>query len=115
MRLLKVLFVFLVLLLLFIAAWQNIPPILEKDITFRLDLYWWHWESRPIPIYLIVPLCFLAGVVLMGLFDLASMVRLRHKVRTLEKELKACSPMSSYSFSEDSAERGSAQLEEKTS
>ncbi len=92
MRFLKVLVSFLVLLLLFIAAWQNIPPILEKDITFQLDLYWWSWQSRPIPIYLIIPLCFLAGMVLMGLFDLGNILRLRHKVRSLEKELRLYGP-----------------------
>jgi|GEM_PF-3095305 uncharacterized integral membrane protein len=92
MRFLKFLLSFLVLLLIFIAAWQNIPPILEKDITFQLDLYWWRWESRPIPIYLIIPLCFLAGVVLMGLIDLGNILRLRHKVRSLEKELRMYGP-----------------------
>ena len=114
MRFLKVLFIFLVLLLLFIAAWQNIPPILEKDITFRLDLYWWEWASRPIPIYLIVPLCFLAGVVLMGLFDLANTLRLRRKVRTLEKELRNYGPISSYTSSESAEEPVSGRLEGKT-
>jgi len=114
MRFLKILFGFLVLLVFFIAAWQNIPPILEKDIGFRLNLYWWQWESRPVPFYLIVPLCFLVGVALMGLLDLATILRLRHKVRTLEKELRMFSPTGSYSDAEDADELGSSQLEQKS-
>ena len=92
MRFLKVLFGFLILLLLFIAAWQNIPPILEHSITFRLNLYWIQWESRPIPIYLIIPLCFVAGILLMGLVDIFTIFRLRRKVRGLEKELDRLRP-----------------------
>ncbi len=92
MRFLKLLVTILVLLLLFIAAWQNIPPILEKDITLQLDLYWWSWQSKPIPIYLIIPLCFFAGMLLTGLVNFGTIFRLRHKVRALEKELRTYGP-----------------------
>ena len=87
MRFFKVLILFLLFLFLFIAAWQNIPPILEHSITFRLNLYWASWESKPIPIYLIIPLCFFSGLVIMGLVDLGTILRLRREVRRLNKAL----------------------------
>lgn len=92
MRFLKVLSVLVIVLVLFIAAWQNIPPILEKSITFRLDLYWVRWESAPIPIYLITPLCFFAGLILMGIVDIGTIFKLRRRVKKLEKQLAAISP-----------------------
>ncbi|MEW6442496.1 MAG: LapA family protein [bacterium] len=113
MRLIKVLVVILVLLVLFIVLWQNVPPILEKDIAFRLNLYWWSWESKPIPVYLIVPLSFLAGVLLMGLFDLATILRLRHRVRALDKELRSYAPAGTYTSELPPVSDTAAPLEEK--
>lgn len=92
MRLFKVLFGSLVFIVLFVAVWQNIPSILDKDITFRLDLYWVRWESAPIPIYLITPLCFLAGLVVMGIVDVGTIFKLRRRVKRLERQLAMVSP-----------------------
>ena len=92
MRMVKVIFLLFVFLILFIAVWQNIPSVLEKDIVFRLDLYWVRWESAPIPFYLITPLCFFAGIAIMGLFDIGTIFRLRRRVKRLEKELALVSP-----------------------
>ncbi len=98
MRFLKILFGSLLFIIVFVALWQNIPSILDKDITFRLDLYWIRWESTPIPIYLITPLCFLAGLVLMGLVDVGTIFRLRRKVKKLERQLALVSPPSTGSL-----------------
>ena len=54
MKGLKILLILLVLVILMVAAWQNIPPILEKSITFQLDLHWAKWQTEPIPLYLII-------------------------------------------------------------
>lgn len=100
MRFLKLLLACLVFLFLFIALWQNIPSILEKDIIFRLNLYWVQWESAPIPIYLITPLCFFAGLALMGIVDIGTIFRLRRRVKRLEKELTSVYPPEKRSVSE---------------
>jgi len=97
MRLFKVLFGSLIFIVLFVAVWQNIPSILDKDITFRLDLYWVRWESAPIPIYLITPLCFLAGLVVMGIVDVGTIFKLRRRVKRLERQLALVSPPGSTS------------------
>ena len=89
MKGIKFLLALLVLLVLLVAAWQNIPPILEKDITFRLNLHWIGWETKPIPLYLMMPIAFAAGFGLMWILDLSSRMRLRRRVRVLEKEVRA--------------------------
>jgi hypothetical protein len=85
--------------ILLIAAWQNIPPILEKSITFQLDLHWAKWQTDPIPLYLIIPVCFLAGFGLMWIMDLSSRMRLRRQIRTLEKELSGLRAQTGYDSS----------------
>lgn len=88
MKGLKIILVLIALSILFAAAWQNIPPILEKSITFQLDLYMVKWQTEPIPLWLIMPGCFLVGFALMWLIDLSTRMRLRRRVRVLEKELR---------------------------
>jgi hypothetical protein len=82
-----------------VAAWQNIPPILEKSLTFQLDLHWAKWQTAPIPLYLIIPICFLAGFGLMWIIDLSSRMRLRRQVRVLEKELRGLRAQTGYDSS----------------
>ena len=99
MKGLKVIFALLALLILLVAAWQNIPPILEKSITFRLDLHWVAWETEPIPLYLIIPVCFVAGFGLMWILDLTARMGLRRQVRALEKELGGLRAQTGYDSS----------------
>ena len=89
MKGLKLIFTLLALLILLVAAWQNIPPILEKNVTLRLDLYWVKWQTNPIPLYLIIPTCFVVGFGLMWMIDLSTRMRLRRQVRLLEKEVRS--------------------------
>ena len=89
MKGLKLIFTLLALLILLVAAWQNIPPILEKNVTLRLDLYWVKWQTNPIPLYLIIPTCFVVGFGLMWMIDLSTRMRLRRQVRILEKEVRS--------------------------
>jgi uncharacterized integral membrane protein len=91
MRFIKVFFICLVFLVGFIAAWQNIPPILEQSITLRFDLHWLgdtlQWTTKPIPICLIIPLSFFAGLAFIGIVDIGTILRLRRRVKRLEKQL----------------------------
>ncbi len=89
MKGIKLILTLLVLLILLVAAWQNIPPILEKDVTLRLNLYWVSWQTDPIPLYLIIPVCFVVGFGLMWILDLSTRMRLRRQVRILEKEVRS--------------------------
>jgi uncharacterized membrane protein YciS (DUF1049 family) len=95
----KILLILLVLVIIMVAAWQNIPPILEKSITFQLDLHWAKWQTEPIPLYLIIPVCFLAGFGLMWIIDLSTRMRQRRKVRALEKELRGLRAQTGYDSS----------------
>lgn len=96
MKGLKVIFALLAMLIVLVAAWQNIPPILENSITLRLNLHWIQWETDPIPLYLIVPICFLAGFGLMWILDFSTRMRLRREVRKLEKELRGLRVQTGY-------------------
>jgi hypothetical protein len=96
MKGLKLILILIALSIFFAAAWQNIPPILEKSITFQLDLYWAKWQTDPIPLWLIMPVCFLVGFGLMWLIDLSARMRLRKQVRVLEKELRALRAQTGY-------------------
>jgi len=113
MKGLKILLILFALVILLVAAWQNIPPILEKSITFQLDLHWAKWQTEPIPLYLIIPVCFLAGFGLMWIMDLSSRMRMRRQVRTLEKELSGLRAQTGYDSSTSLESYADEPLEEE--
>ena len=113
MKGLKILLILFALVILLVAAWQNIPPILEKSITFQLDLHWAKWQTEPIPLYLIIPVCFLAGFGLMWLIDLSTRMRQRRKVRALEKELRGLRAQTGYDSSTSLESYSDESLEEE--
>ena len=80
----------IVLLILLSMAWQNIPPLIETDISLGYEV--WKlgaWRSEPIPLYAVIMISFLVGLCLMWLLDLSTRMGLRKRVRILEKELTA--------------------------
>ena len=87
----------IVLLILLSMAWQNIPPLIETNISLGYEV--WKlgaWRSEPIPLYAVITLSFLAGLCLMWLLDLSTRMGLRKRVRTLEKELAALRAQTGY-------------------
>jgi uncharacterized integral membrane protein len=97
MKGLKLTFWTIVLLILLSMAWQNIPPLLDTDITLGYEI--WRlgaWQSAPIPLYAVIIICFLAGLFLMWVLDLSTRLRLRRQVRALEKELAGLRAQTGY-------------------
>jgi uncharacterized integral membrane protein len=93
---------FLLISVAVIAAYQNITPITGKTITLRLDLHVASWESAPIPLGFLIVGGFLAGLALTAVRFFVSELRLRGRVRRLEKELAVYRPAVSESFSSES-------------
>jgi hypothetical protein len=97
MKGLKLALWFVVLLVLLSMAWQNIPPLIETDITLGYEI--WNlgaWRTGPIPLYAVIIISFLAGLCLMWLLDLSTRMGLRRRVRSLEKELAALRAQTGY-------------------
>ena len=113
MKGLKILVILFALVIFLVAAWQNIPPVLDKSITLQLDLHWVKWQTEPIPLYLIIPVCFVAGFGLMWIMDLSSRMRLRRQVRTLEKELRGLRTQTGYDSSTSLESYSDERLEEE--
>lgn len=87
----------IVLLVLLSMAWQNIPPLIETDISLGYEI--WKvgaWRSGPIPLYAVIVISFLAGLCLMWVIDLSTRMGLRKRVRMLEKELNALRAQTGY-------------------
>ncbi len=87
----------IVLLILLSMAWQNIPPLIETDISLGYEV--WKlgaWRTQPIPLYAVIVISFLVGLCLMWLLDLSTRMGLRKQVRTLGKELTALRAKTGY-------------------
>jgi uncharacterized integral membrane protein len=96
----KLLFWFVVLVILLSLAWQNIPPLLETDITLGFSV--WKvgtWQTEPIPLYAVIIISFLVGLCLMWLLDLSTRMSMRRRVRVLEKELRGLRAQTGYDVS----------------
>lgn len=101
MKGLKLALWFVVLVILLSMAWQNIPPLIETDITLGYKV--WNlgaWSTEPIPLYAVIILSFLAGLCLMWMLDLSTRMSLRRRTRALEKELNALRAQTGYDASE---------------
>ncbi len=97
MKGLKLILWIVVLVILLSMAWQNIPPLIETDITLGYEV--WKlgaWSTNPIPLYAVIVVSFLAGLGLMWLLDLSTRMALRRRVRILEKELNALRTQTGY-------------------
>lgn len=100
MKGLKLVFWFVVFVLLVSLAWQNIPPLIETDITFGFSiLKVGAWQTEPIPLYAVIIVSFLAGLCLMWVLDLATRMRLRRQLRILEKESSGLRAQTGYDAS----------------
>ena len=87
----------IVLLILLSMAWQNIPPLIETEITLGYEV--WNmgaWRTGPIPLYAVIVISLLAGLCLMWLLDLSTRMGLRKQVKTLQKELTALRAQTGY-------------------
>ena len=80
----KVLLLLTALTVIFVAIWQNVKPLLGLDVTFGLDLYWIKWETSPIPIIVLCPLAFFAGLALMYFVNMITILQLKKRVKSLE-------------------------------
>lgn len=114
MKGLKLIFWFVVLVILLSLAWQNIPPLLETDITLGFSV--WKvgaWQTEPIPLYAVILISFLVGVGLMWLLDLSTRMSLRRQVRALEKELGGLRAQTGYDSSTSLESYADEPLEEE--
>lgn len=113
MKGLKLIFWVVVLLILLSLAWQNIPPLLNTEITLGYKV--WKigaWETEPIPLYAVIIISFLAGLALMWLIDFSTRMRMRRKVRGLEKELRNVRSQTGYDTSTSLASYSDEPLDE---
>lgn len=114
MRGLKLIFWFVALVILLSLAWQNIPPLLDTDITLGFSV--WKlgaWRTEPIPLYAVIIISFLVGLGLMWLLDLSSRMSLRRQVRVLEKELRGLRAQRGYDSSTSLESYADEPLEEE--
>ncbi len=79
----------IIFLVLLILAFQNIEPILDNFVTLRANLFFVDWQSKPIPLGLILPLGFVAGILLMFFHNFFIDRRLKKEIKNLHKELKS--------------------------
>ncbi len=89
MKKLKFVITIILFLVLLVLAFQNIEPILENYVVLRANFFFINWQSQPIPLGLILPLGFFAGILLMFFYNFFTDFRLRKEIRSLNKELKA--------------------------
>ncbi len=97
MKGLKLILWILVLVILLSLAWQNIPPLIETEITLGYEVWkLGSWSTEPIPLYAVILISFIIGLGLMWLIDLSTRMGLRRQVRNLEKELAALRAQTGY-------------------
>jgi uncharacterized integral membrane protein len=89
----KILILALLALAAVMLAVQN-QPFLTQEISFRLDLYVWDWISASYPLYIIIVLAFLLGILLTSLAGIGNRFYLRGRLKeavgrkeAVEKEL----------------------------
>jgi uncharacterized integral membrane protein len=76
----KIFILALLALAALVLAVQN-QPFLVQEISFRFNLYFWEWLSAPYPLYIIIVLVFLLGVLLTSLAGISNRFYLRGRLK----------------------------------
>lgn len=103
MKQMKMMVLVLLFVLLVVIGIQNIEPLTGKYVTLQLNLFFSKWETKPIPLGFVAPICFLAGVFLMGLIDFSTLFRLRREIKQLRRDSGAYTGREPNYLSEDSS------------
>ena len=92
MRLLKILFVFIIVVFFIIAGIQNIAPLTDQTLTLGINLHFVNPWKITFPLGFVIPVCFVAGFFTMFLIDFFFVIGMKRRVKQLEKELKTYRP-----------------------
>jgi uncharacterized integral membrane protein len=85
---LKAILLILLVVVVIIAAVQNLEAM-STTVKFRLNtLFFGELTSPDVPLYVVVPLSFVLGVVLIGIYGMVGRFHLKRKLKSLSKELQ---------------------------
>lgn len=87
MKSIKYLFLVFVILLVFILLVQNDAAFSTK-VVLRANLYFSHYETPEINIYLISIISFILGVLVIWVYELIERHQLKKQIKRLKNELK---------------------------
>ncbi len=87
MKQIKAVFVILFLLLVVIVAVQNYVPM-TTPIKFKVDLLFVKYETPDTPLFIVIIISFVLGVIFTGLYGLGEHLRQRREIKSLLKEIE---------------------------
>ena len=86
-KILKVFVIICFIVLCIVLGIENIEPLKEQYITFRADLGFVAWETKPILLGALIPFSFVIGLMIMFLYSFGTVFGLKRQVKKLTKEL----------------------------
>ena len=87
MKHIKAIFVILFLLLIVIVAAQNIPN-LEKPVVFKLNLWFFEYQTPNIPLGFVAVVAFMIGVLSMGFLGIVERFQMKKQIKALHGEVR---------------------------
>ncbi len=88
MKHLRAIAIILFLLLVVIVAVENYQA-LSNPVNFKVDLGFYKYESKGMPMALMAVIAFLIGVISMGLYGITERFHLKRRIKALRKEAEA--------------------------
>ena len=88
MKHLKFMLAIVVMLLVVILIAQNLDP-LSTSVVFRVIFFSLNLQTTEMPLYYVLPIVFLFGVLITGLYGIRERFRLSNQIKTLIIESKA--------------------------
>jgi len=87
MRYLKFIISIIIIMLVFILVVENLEAFSTK-VFFKIDLFSLHYKSADIAMYYIVPIAFLFGIIIAGLYGIIERFQLKKQIKNLVKASK---------------------------
>ena len=87
MKQIKAILVILFLLLIVIVVSQNIPN-LEEPVVFKLDLWFFDYQTPEIPLGFVTVVAFLIGVLSMGFLGIVERFKRKKQIKVLQGEVR---------------------------
>ena len=85
MKHIKAIISIVLMLLAVILIVENLAQ-LSQQLTLKVDLYFWEWETEPMAFYFVIIIVFLLGILIASLYGMFERFKLKKEIRTISKE-----------------------------
>jgi len=85
MKHIKAIISIVLMLLAVVLIVENLAQ-LSQQLTLKVDLYFWDWNTEPMAFYFVIIIVFLLGILIASLYGIFERFKLKKEIRAISRE-----------------------------